>query len=255
MAQLNFDARQVAPQTGFEPVPAGWYNVVIDETEMKPTKEGNGSYLKVRYSILDGQYAGRKIYGMITLQNSNPQAVEIGLKQLSAVAHAVGHLLVQHSEELHGKPLKIKVKIRNDKTGEYEPQNSITQWENINAQVGDTAAPAAGAAPFAQPTGPAAGFPTQPSFPATGQPAFGGAPAGQPGMPAWGAAPAAAQPATPAGGQPWQQPAQGQPWAQPQQPQQPTQQPVQQQASAAAPAGAAQGGFNPQGAVPPWATR
>lgn len=246
MALLNFDARQVAPQTGFDPVPPGWYNVIVDETEMKPTKLNDGAYLKVRYSILDGQFANRKIYTMINLQNKNPQATEIGLKQLSALAHAVGVLMVQQSEQLHNIPLKVKAKIR-PAEGEYDAQNNIIQWENINAIVGDAAAaPAAGAPVFAQPAGaqPAFAQPAQQPWaqpgataaPATAQPAPGG-------MPAWAGAPAAGAPA--AGAQPavggWVQPGAAQPTQQ---------QPVQPAAGQPAP-----GGFNPAGAVPPWAQR
>lgn len=251
MALLNFDARSVAPATGFDPVPPGWYNVIVDESSINPTKEPGGSYLKVRYSILDGQHAGRKIYGMITLQNANAQAVEIGLKQLSALAHSVGQLLVQDSQQLHNLPLKIKVKIR-PAQGEYEPSNAVTQWENINAAVGENAAPAAGAPVFNP--GVAAPAMAQPAQQPWAQPAgpVNAAPAAAAptGMPSWGAAPVAAQPAAaaPAGATSWQQPAAGQPWAQPGV-----------APAGAAPAGpaagAAPGGFNPQGAVPPWAQR
>src|SRR5262245_6787564 len=123
MAQLNFDARQVAPDTGFDTVPAGWYNVMADGSEVKPTKNGDGAYLQVSFKILDGQFANRKLFARFNLRNASPVAQEIGHKQLSAFAHAVGHLVVADSSELHGKPLKVKVKIRKDQSGEYEDQN------------------------------------------------------------------------------------------------------------------------------------
>lgn len=225
MAQLNFDARTVAPQTGFEPLPIGWYNVIVDETEMKPTKAGDGScYLKVRYSVLDGQHSGRKIYGNLNLQNANPQATEIGLKQLSALAHAVGVLMVGDSQQLHNIPLKIKVKIRNDKSGEYEPQNDITSWKNIN-----------------EPTEAVAGLP------AAAAPAWQAPAAAPAAAPAWAGAPAAAAPsAAPAAAPAWQAPpAAQQPWQAPAAAPGP--------APAAAPAQPA--GFNASAAVPPWAAR
>lgn len=238
MAVLNFDARQVAPATGTEPVPAGWYKVVIDESEMKPTKAGDGYYLKLRYNIMDGQFANRKIFGNINLQNPNQQATEIGLKQLSAVAHAVQVLLVQDSQQLHNIPLKIKVKVRTDKTGEYDPNNEITRWANINEQTDDTAAPAAGAPAFAPAAGAAPGFPGGASAPVMqpwAQPgAAAPAAAQQPppnGMPAWAAAPAASA-APPAATPQWAPPG-GAP-------------------AGVAPAGAP-GGFSGQTAVPPWA--
>ena len=51
MANLNgFDANTVEPTTEFDPVPAGKYMAVVAASEMKPTKNGKGSYLKARSS-------------------------------------------------------------------------------------------------------------------------------------------------------------------------------------------------------------
>jgi hypothetical protein len=250
MTQFVFDASQVAPQTGFDPVPAGWYNVMVDEAEMKPTRDGAGTRLNVRYVVLDGQYQGRKVYHGLNLQHSNPQTVEIAYKQLSALCHAIGRLQIQATEHLLQVPLKIKVKVR-PADGQYDEQNDITQWKNINEQVG--AAPAPSAAPGAP-----AGWAPPPAAPAPAAPAPAGwgAPPAAPAAPAgWGAPPApaatppapAAAPAAPAAPGGWTPPAAPQPWAQgqPQQPAAP--------AAPAAAAPAAPTGVNPaQGAAPPW---
>ncbi len=135
MVQLNFDASQVAPDMGRDPIPAGWYNATMEESEMKPTKDGLGAYLNCKFNILDGQFAGRKVYSLINLKNANTQAVEIAFRELSAIAHAVGVLHVTDSVQLHGLPLKIKVKIETDKTGKYEDSNRITMYKNINEVV------------------------------------------------------------------------------------------------------------------------
>lgn len=145
MATLNFDASQVAPQEAFEVIPAGWYNAMIDESDIKPTKDGVGRYLELRFSVLDGQYAGRKLFQRLNIVNANPTAQEIAYKQLSAIAHAVGILQVPDSTVLHNRPLKIKVKIR-PAAGEYEASNEINGWENVNKQVSG-AAPAPQTAP------------------------------------------------------------------------------------------------------------
>ena len=143
MATLNFNAAQVPVDFGTQDcVPAGWYNVMVDETEMKPTKDGSGAYLQVRFTVLDGQYANRKIFTRMNLQNSNPTAQEIGYKQLSALCHAVNVLQLQDSVQLHGLPLKVKVKIRKDSTGQYEDQNEVTAYKSINEHVDMQAAPA-----------------------------------------------------------------------------------------------------------------
>lgn len=283
MAQLNFDATKVAPEMGFETVPAGWYNAMIDESEMKPTKDGSGAYLQTRFNIIDGQYANRKIYMRLNLRNTNPVAQEIAYKQLSAIAHAVGVLHVQDSSQLHGLPMKIKVKLRKDTSGQYEDSNEISSIKNINEQVdmGSQAAAPAGGFGGAPAGGmpPGFGAPQQPPVPQPQQPwqqpqNFGQAPQQAPAPQAapqaapqqpWQQAPAqqpAFQPqqapaqAAPAQ-QPWQQPAAAQPWQQAPQQQAPAQQAAPQQAAPApqqaAPQQAAPAGFNPQTAVPPWA--
>lgn len=207
MAQLNFDATQVEPDTGFDTVPAGWYNVSADESDLKPTKDGAGTYLQMRFNVLDGQYRGRKLFARLNIRNANAQAQEIALRQLSAIGHAVGVLHIQDSQQLHGLPLKVKVKVRKG-DGEYEDSNEIISYKNINEPVETVGSAPAAAAPagfapppqgFAPPAAPA-GF-AQPPAQAPAAPAA--APAPQP----WAQPPAAAAPAPVAEApQPWAQP-------------------------------------------------
>lgn len=200
MAQLNFDARTVVPDSGQQdPVPAGWYNVVIDKSEMKPTKDGTGMRLELQFKIIDGQFVNRKIFEGLNLQNSNPVAQEIAYKQLSAIAHAVNVLLVEDSSQLHNIPLKVKVSLKGA-TGQYEAKNEIKAYKNINEVVTQPAAapgaPAAfGAAPAAFAPPPAAFAPPPAAAPAAWAP------------PAAPAAPAPAAWAPPAAAQPWAAPA------------------------------------------------
>jgi hypothetical protein len=226
MAQLNFNARSVDPSVALDPIPAGWYNAAIDQSEMKPTNDGQGAYLEARYNILDGQFVGRKVFARFNLRNNNAQAVEIAYKQLSAVCHATGVLDCLDSNLLHGIPHKIKVSMRpggpklnreGQPTGEnYEPSNEIKGWKNINEPT-DT--------PVAAASVNNAGFPAQP--PAQQAPAAWGAPAQapvqQPAQQPWQQG--AAAPTT-APGQPWGAPPAQQPMQQPMQ--QPAQQPAQQ---------------------------
>jgi hypothetical protein len=183
-ADLNFDATTVEPDAGFETIPPGWYNVAIDESTMKPTKDGAGSYLELRFNVLDGQYANRKLYTRLNLKNANVQTVEIAQKQLSAICHAVKVLRPQKSEELHGLPLKGKVKIR-PAQGDYEASNEFTAYKGIDEVVDQ-----AGATP---PTPGADGAPAQPwaDAPAAGLAAEPAATPAAPPAPAAEAAPAA----------------------------------------------------------------
>lgn len=241
MVALNFDATTVAPDTGMEVVPAGWYNVRIDESEIKPTKDGAGARLNLRFDIMDGQYIGRKLFTGLNIRNASAVAQEISYKQLSAIAHAVGVLQVQDSQQLHGLPLKVKVKIRKA-SGDYEEQNEISMYRNINEPVetvGSGVAASAAPAGFGQPP---AGFGQPPA--GFGQPpaGFGAAPQPQqqPGF--------APQPQQAPQQQPMQQPPQqGQAWGQ-----QPPQAAPQGQPMQQPPAQAGQAWQPPAGGQQPW---
>ena len=228
MAQLNFDASQVAPNAGTpDPVPEGWYNVQIDQSEMKPTKDGAGTYLELRFSVMDGQYANRKLFARLNLRNNNPVAQEIAYGELSAICHATNVMQLQDSQQLHGVPLKVKAKVR-PASGGYDASNDLSGFKNINESTGD--APAAGA-----------GAPPQ---------GFAGA----------GTQPGNTTPPQGAGQQPWQQPAQQsaqqsqpaqqggaqQPWQQ-----QPSQQPEQQPQQGSQPQGQPQQPWQQQNGTQP----
>jgi hypothetical protein len=135
MVEFAFDASNITPDAGYDIVPAGWYNVILEESEMKPTKDGMGAYLNFRFDIVDGQYKGRKLFHRFNVKNANAQAQEIAFKQLSAVGHAVGVLQINNTEMLHNRPLKVKVKVKKDKEGQYEDSNEIVSFKNINEVV------------------------------------------------------------------------------------------------------------------------
>lgn len=197
MAQLNFDANTVDPNQAYDPVPAGWYNVQVTDSEMKPTSNGAGAYLQLEMTVLDGEFKGRKLFDRLNLQNQNPVAVEIAYKTLSAICHATGVIQVQDSGQLHGIPMEAKVTVR-AADGQYDASNEVKGYRASGAGNGGGQAPAQGQAPMG-------GMPQQ-QAPAQQAPAQGG----------------------------WQQPTQQQPAAQQQQPagfapqQAPAQQPANQ---------------------------
>jgi len=113
MANLyGFDANSVDPMNNLEPIPAGKYPAVIVESEMKPTKSGNGQYLQLTFEILEGPHKKRLLWARLNLDNPNPTAVQIAQAELSAICRAVGVLTPKDSTELHGLPLQIQVKCK-----------------------------------------------------------------------------------------------------------------------------------------------
>jgi hypothetical protein len=257
MTQLNFDANTVAPAEALEVIPSGWYTAQMTASEMQETSDKTGAMLKCEFTVLGGEHAGRKLFDRLNLQNKNPVAVEIAYKTLSAICHAVGVIQVSDSQQLHGRPLSMKVGVRPAGMGgdgkQYDAQNEIKGYKAAGQQGAGGAAPAwapggsaapgnftppaafppgyappaqpapmgpMGTPPFGSPPPPPPGYPMGP----VGSPPF--APPAQPQAPQWQQPPAHENPPPQVGQQPWQQP---------------------QQQAPAAPAGAP--------STPPWATK
>lgn len=136
----HFDATNVAPSEDFSPIPVGEYVVQITDSDVKPTKSGNGHRLELTFEVIDGEFKGRKIWANLNLDNPNPKTVEIAQRELSAICHAVGKLQVSDSQELHYKPLVIRVDIE-ERDG-YSPRNVVKAYKAVPGGVGNAPAPA-----------------------------------------------------------------------------------------------------------------
>lgn len=191
MAQFAFQVNQQAleDQRGnYDPIPAGWYTVIVDESEIRTNKAGSGQYAWMSFRVIDGEFNGRKVFTRFNVVNTNPQAQEIGHRELSRLTAAVGLPGFNDTQELHGKPLQIKVKVRKDLSGRYPDDNEVSGFRAIAEAQGAGVAPAAPAAPAW------AGAPQQPWAAAPAAPVA--APVAPPAAPAAPVAPMA-PPATP----------------------------------------------------------
>ena len=112
MAQLNFDATNVAPSTGPAMlVPPGVYNAQIVMSEMKPNSAGTGNLLLFTFQITDGPYQGATVIERVNWTNPSAQAVEIARRTVSAIGHACNVVQIGDTQQLHGIPLQIRVGI------------------------------------------------------------------------------------------------------------------------------------------------
>jgi hypothetical protein len=113
MANLNgFNANDVEPNSLFEPIPAGKYLAAITASETKQTRNGDGSYLELTLSILEGDFKGRVLWARLNLDNPNATAVKIARGDLSAICRAVNVMQPKDSTDLHNLPLVISVKLK-----------------------------------------------------------------------------------------------------------------------------------------------
>ncbi len=157
MSSINFNANEVEPSTGVDPIPAGKYLAVITESEMKPTKTSNGQYLQLEFEIIEGDYKGRKVWARLNLENANADAVRIARADLSAICRAVNVLQPRDSVELHNLPLMITVRCRKNQDEEivneirgYAPREQITGAAAANPAVPPPQTGADSAPPWAR---------------------------------------------------------------------------------------------------------
>lgn len=132
------------PDTRPDPFAAGRVTFMILNTDVKRTKTGNGSFLWLELEVQGGPNAGRKWWDQITLDNPNPQAVEIGQRQLSALCHSVGYLQpLTDSDVLHGKSGEAEVGIEPagiDKSGKSFSAKNVTKKYIVPGAAGGATA-------------------------------------------------------------------------------------------------------------------
>jgi hypothetical protein len=157
MAQFNetFDAANHAPREAVDVLPDGQYIAIIEASEWKKTKKGDGAFLELTLQVVDGACKGRKVWDRLNLDNPNAVAVEIAQGTLSAICHATGVMKVSDSSQLHSVPMLVRVKV---KAGENGPQNEIKGYKKLgggSASVVGAVGPVASATTASAPAAPA----------------------------------------------------------------------------------------------------
>jgi len=146
LSSLAFDANTVEPASSFDPLPAGNYNVIITESEVRDTKNGTGQYISLKMMVFDGEFMDRVLFSNINFKNANETTQKIGKQQLSALCRSVGVLTPKDSSDLHEKPITVKVAIRPAKDG-YDAQNEVKSFLAYGEKAVAPAAPIVQSAP------------------------------------------------------------------------------------------------------------
>lgn len=143
MAQFNFDTSTVEKrESNYELLPAGWYTAQVIESEIVKLNSGNGQALKLTIEVLQDGYRGRKVWARLNVQHSSSVAETIAQQQLRELCDSIGVVRMQDTVELHNKPFAVKLKVRVDETGKYEPQNEVTGFKAAGTTAAVGAFPA-----------------------------------------------------------------------------------------------------------------
>lgn len=130
-----FDVNTVEPQGDFDVLPPGKYPVLIEKSEVKRTKKGDGAYLELAMSVLDGPGKNRKLWNRINVSNPSQKCVEIGFRQLSALGRATGVAVVNDENQFLQKTCIASVIVKDN-------QNEVRTYLPLANATPDIAVPA-----------------------------------------------------------------------------------------------------------------
>jgi hypothetical protein len=120
-----FDPSQVDEPQGFEPLPTDVeFHWEIGDAELKPTKNNDGTILKLRCNVLGPSHAGRVVFANLNIQNPSQQAEQIAQQQLGAVCRALGITALADSDELLGGQFMARCRTK-AANGQYAAQSEI----------------------------------------------------------------------------------------------------------------------------------
>ena len=132
MAVLNYQVPtehiQTTNENDFSPIPAGKYQVSIEEITINETRAGTGQYLRLKLRVAEGQpYANRIVWTYINFQNTNPVAERIGQQKLNQLLLSCGLHVIQDTDELLNRVVLAQVVVREASNG-YEESNDVNAF-------------------------------------------------------------------------------------------------------------------------------
>lgn len=129
------DLQKAAGEAGFDPVPAGTYDVVVDTATAK--KAGTGKdMISCQFKVKGGPYDGKTVFNQFVLSPENPNALAFFFRHMAAMGLGEAYFasnpqLERVAADLQGRECRITVSIR--------------EWnETMRNQVDAVAAPAGG---------------------------------------------------------------------------------------------------------------
>lgn len=128
-AGFAIDTNDPALADSFAPIPEGYYPAVVESIEQGLDKSG-GVRFTAKTRLRDCPFNGRVILENFNVGSSNPQAVEIGRKQLAALARACGiNGVLTSPQQVIGVPIYVKIPAQKPD----EKYAHISAWLTVDA--------------------------------------------------------------------------------------------------------------------------
>ena len=128
MARIDFDSSQVPDRPSQSLLPAGDYQVILRNSELRDTRAMDGQYWEFTFQVIDGPRKGATVIDRLNWKNKNEVAVQIGHWKLGRICKSVGKEVIQDTRELENLPLLITVVQRKQRDGD-RTNNEITDYQ------------------------------------------------------------------------------------------------------------------------------
>jgi len=129
-----FDTANEEGSPAFEPLSPGAYVASIIDAKVGPLKSGKGQAVLLQWEIQGGANQGRIIFDRVIVAHESAEAMKFGRRKLKDIAEACGVKdSITDLSVLLNKQCSVRVKVEQDKNGEYPPRNGIGRVKPVAA--------------------------------------------------------------------------------------------------------------------------
>lgn len=125
MAQINANLSEYEAEEKLSPLPPGWYEAEVSDSEIKQGKTSGNMYIQWEFQVIGKP---NKVWMTTVLGN------DIAMKILKTMATCLGHRnpnYIADTEELHGRRCQIRLVIKTDPNGDYDAKNEVKGFKPI----------------------------------------------------------------------------------------------------------------------------
>ena len=140
---INLDVNDMPEESGFAPLPVGWYQTNIVSAEIKTSNAGDSTYMNIRYDIQGPSHQGRVVYGMCGVTNNDPKKEETSRYFMGQLMRACGLQKLTDTDQLIGchpeiqltlKPAVMET-INGQEVEKYPAGNNIKTYRSMSGST------------------------------------------------------------------------------------------------------------------------
>lgn len=133
MKYLYHDTRDFTDsENQYAALPVGNYKAMITRVEEKISNSTGNPYINLTLEIMEGTYAKRKVWDILSVKSDNPVAVSMAKRKLDNIAKALGLLVIQDADDFKFKEIGIELVLDKKDAGKNQIKRYIPAREVVS---------------------------------------------------------------------------------------------------------------------------